>query len=76
MITVSSIQLQKAEDESWLDLTLNEEKANSFDLLALTEGNSLQLSQDEVPAGDYTKIRLDVTLAKATYTDSRGVEHT
>jgi len=68
-ITVNSIQIQKSEDESWIDLTLDQAPA-TFDLLALTGDNSLKLSQDDVDTGDYTKIRLDVKNAVATYIDS------
>jgi hypothetical protein len=75
MITLNSLYVQSAEDGKWTELTLASDLPVTFDLLTLKD-TSLQLSQDSIPAGDYSKIRLDVTSAVATYTDNKGVLHT
>jgi hypothetical protein len=76
MITINGIYVQGAQDGKWIDLTLDAGQSVEFDLLTLKD-TSLQLSQDDaIPAGDYSKIRLDVTSAIATYTDQKGGDHT
>jgi hypothetical protein len=73
-ITVDSLYVQNAEDNKWVELTLDSNQPVEFDLLTLKD-TSLQLSQDTISAGDYSKIRMGVTTAIATYTDHKGVSH-
>lgn len=42
----------------------------TFDLLTLTDGATTLLASGEVPAGDYSRIRLEVSEATLTYKDS------
>ena len=42
----------------------------TFDLLTLTDGATTLLASGEVPAGDYNRIRLEVSEATLTYKDS------
>jgi hypothetical protein len=74
-ITINGVYIQSPQDDKWIELTLDAGQSVEFDLLTLKE-TSLQLSQDTIPAGDYSKIRLDVTSAIATYTDQKGDDHT
>lgn len=74
IMTVSSVQIQKAEDQTWLLLNIDEEKATNFNLLALTEDKNIILSTQTVDAGDYSKIRLEVQDVSATYTDSKATQ--
>lgn len=76
ILTIDGLYILNSEDDKWTELTLKEGQSMTFDLLQLTGGNSLQLSEETVSAGEYSKIRLDVTEAIATYTDSKGTEHT
>jgi hypothetical protein len=74
-ITINGVYIQSHQDDKWIELTLDADQSVEFDLLTLKD-TSLQLSQDTIPAGDYSKIRLDVTSAIATYTDQKGEDHT
>lgn len=74
-LTVDSIYVQNAQDSKWTELTLAANPPVTFDLLTLKDA-SLKLSQDSITAGSYTKIRLDVTSATATYTDNKGALRT
>ena len=73
-ITVDSLYVQSVQDDKWTELTLDANQPATFDLLKLKD-NSLQLSQDIISAGDYSKIRIGVTSAIATYIDNSGVSH-
>jgi hypothetical protein len=73
VMTVSSVQIQKTTDQTWITLDIDEEKATNFDLLALTGEKNLILSEQIVAAGDYSKIRLEVTDVSATTTDRQDV---
>lgn len=44
-------------------------RPETFDLLTLTDGATTLLASGEVPAGDYNRIRLEVTDATLTYKD-------
>ena len=70
-ITIDSLYVQSAQDDKWTELTLDAGQPVEFDLLTLRD-NSLQLSQNPIDAGDYSKIRIGVTSAIATYTDQKG----
>jgi hypothetical protein len=74
MLTIDSMYVQNANDGQWTELTLGANQPVTFDLLSLKD-TSLKLSQDAITAGSYTKIRLSVTSATATYTDNKGVSH-
>ena len=54
---------------------LTQARPVEFDLLTLRD-TSLQLSQNPIDAGDYSKIRIGVTSAIATYTDQKDQLHT
>jgi hypothetical protein len=74
-ITVDSLYVQSVQDDKWTELTLDANQPVTFDLLTLKD-SSLQLSQDAISAGDYSKIRIGVTSAVATYIDNKGASHT
>ncbi len=74
-ITIDSLYVQDAQDDKWVELTLDADQEVEFDLLTLQGDNSLKLSQDPISVGTYSKIRLGVTSAIATYTDNKGVYH-
>src|SRR5512140_2507131 len=74
-ITVDSLYVQGAQDDNWKELTLDTNQPVTFDLLTLKD-KSLQLTQDTIPVGDYSKIRIGVTSALATYIDNNGTSHT
>jgi len=74
-ITVDSLYVQSAVDEKWTEMILDANQPVTFDLLTLKD-SSLQLSQDTMSAGDYSKIRIGVTSAIATYIDNKGTVHT
>jgi hypothetical protein len=74
-ITVDSLYVQSAQDDKWVELILDANQPVEFDLLTLQD-KSLQLSQESISAGEYSKIRIGVTSAIATYIDSKEVSHT
>lgn len=74
-ITVESLYIQSVQDDKWIELTLDADQPVTFDLLTLRD-SSLQLSQDTISAGNYSKIRIGVTTATATYIDNNGTSHT
>jgi hypothetical protein len=74
-LTIDGIYIQNAQDDKWTELTLDANQPVYFDLLTLKD-TSLKLSQDAIPVGTYSKIRLEVSSAVATYTDSKGDAHT
>jgi hypothetical protein len=68
-ITIDSLSIQKADgNETWINLELIDGEPIYFDLLAL-QNVTLTLSRTEIPTGNYTKIRMHVLTANATYTD-------
>jgi len=68
-ITIDHLSIQKAEgNETWINLELIDGEPIYFDLLAL-QNVSLTLSKTEIPAGNYTMIKMHVLTANATYTD-------
>lgn len=74
-ITINSLYVQSVGEDKWVELTLDADQPVEFDLLTL-QTTSLKLSQDAISVGTYSKIRLDVTSAIATYTDNKGGAHT
>jgi hypothetical protein len=73
-ITIDSLYVQSAQDDKWVELSLDSNQPVTFDLLTLQD-TSLKLSQDTISIGTYSKIRLGVTEAIATYTDNKEVLH-
>lgn len=74
-ITIDSLSIQKAdgENETWVDLPLIGGKSIYFDLLSLQ--NVLEtLSDAQVPAGNYSMLKMHVLTANATYPDGSTVE--
>ena len=69
-ITIDELSIQKADDtnETRINLELIDGEPIYFDLLAL-QNVSLTLSRTEIPAGNYTMIRMHVLTANATYMD-------
>jgi hypothetical protein len=71
-LTVNITQLEVhrvGEDDSegeWI-LLWEDEQGIIFDLLDLQDGNSLQLASGELEAGNFSKIRMFVSEANATY---------
>lgn len=74
-ITIDSLSIQSVEDdvEKWIDLELLGGEPIYFDLLALMNVTET-LSDTEIPAGNYTMIRMHVGTANATYPDGQTVE--
>lgn len=74
-ITIDSLWIQRVEDdiEKWIELELLGDEPIYFDLLAL-ENVTMTLSDTEIPAGNYTKIKMHVLTANVTYPDGQTVE--
>lgn len=70
-ITIDWVRIQD-QDGNWHNLSLKTAPF-SFNLLAL-QNVSETLSETEVPAKNYTAIRMHVLTAKATYTDDTCVD--
>ena len=66
-LTVTGIYVQGNEENSWIELPLIDDQTEiKFDLLMLKD-ISLELSNSQLSAGDYNKIRIEVSSATATY---------
>lgn len=74
-VTITSLAVQKAgEDGGWLNLSFVEGKTSVYvDILAL-ENITRDLSVTELSSGNYTKLRMDISTANATYTDGSTVD--
>jgi len=70
-LTIDSLSIQD-EDEHWIDLELLE-KPTYFNLLEL-ENISMTLSVTEIPAGNYTMLKMHVLTANATFLDGTVVD--
>ena len=69
-VTIDGLYVKSNQDDTWIELNFIDNAPEvSFDLLSLHD-ISLQLSQSQIPTGNYSKIRLDVKTAVATYSDS------
>jgi hypothetical protein len=69
-VTIDSIEVQ-SQDNGWTKLPFNEgTQTVHFDLLTLQD-ISKDLSTTQLPAGNYSKIRLHVQDATATFTDGK-----
>jgi len=71
-VTIDSLSIQNGEG-NWTDLQLLGGKPIYFDLLAL-ENVTMTLSDTEIPAGNYTMIKMHVLTANATYVDGSTVD--
>jgi hypothetical protein len=65
----ASGDLMGMDGEGGVPLSLTTHPA-TFDLLTLTGGASALLASDEVPAGDYSRIRLEISDATLLYQDA------
>jgi hypothetical protein len=74
-ITIDKLSIQQAQgdNETWTDLELIDDKPIYFDLLAL-QNVSLTLSKTEIPAGNYTMIKMHVLTANATKPDGTIID--
>jgi hypothetical protein len=75
-ITISSLSALNVDDpeENWIELNFVDEKESVyFDLLALYNV-TLELSSQEIPVGNYTKLRMEIETANATKTDGEIIE--
>ena len=70
-LTIDSLSIQD-EDGRWIDLELLE-KPTYFNLLEL-ENISMTLSVTEIPAGNYTMLKMHVLTANATFLDGTVVD--
>ena len=72
-VTIDSLSV-KLENESWIDLPfVNGKTEVSFDLLALYNV-TMELSDAEIPVGNYTKMRMTIKNANATFADGETVD--
>ena len=70
-ITISNISVQNidSEEETWVDIPFVDGVTEWYtDLLAL-QNVTEELSVTQIPESNYTKVRMTVTTANATYTD-------
>ncbi len=74
-ITIDSLSIQRVENETeeWIDLELLGDAPIYFDLLAL-QNVTMTLSDMEIPAGNYTQLKMHVLTANATYPDGTHFE--
>jgi hypothetical protein len=75
-ITISSLSALNVDDpeENWIELDFVDEKESVyFDLLALYDV-TMELSSQEIPVGNYTKLRMGIETANATKTDGEIIE--
>jgi hypothetical protein len=72
-VTIDSLSV-KLENESWIDLPfVNGKTEVSFDLLALYNV-TMELSDAEIPVGNYTKMRMTIKNANATFASNETVD--
>ena len=75
-VTLDGIYVNNADSDTWTELNFIEGKSEVyFDLLALNNVTK-DLSVAEIPAGNYTKIRLNVKAANATFADGHTADLT
>ncbi len=69
-LTVTGIYVQ-ASNDSWIELKLIDDQTEvKFDLLAL-QNITMEISQTQLAVGNYSKIRLEISSAIATYPDDQ-----
>lgn len=72
-VTITDLAVNRVGDDEteggWvsLDFATSEEPTLTFDLLKYQDGETLELSDVELEVGNYTKIRMNILEAKATY---------
>jgi len=72
-ITISSLSAHNV-DENWIELNfVGDKESVYFDLLALYNV-TMELSSQEIPVGNYTKLRMKIETANATKTDGEIIE--
>jgi len=68
-VTITSVSIHRVEDDVWENLTFVGGVSNvSLDLLEL-ENVTRDLSETDIPSGNYTKIRLGIGEANVTYAE-------
>ena len=71
-VTVTQLEVHRVgegeNDGEWIELW-KDEAGITFDLLALQDGNSLQLASENLDPGNFSKIRMFVSEANASYID-------
>ena len=75
-ITIDSLAALNVDDpeENWIDLSfVGEDEEVYFDLLALYNV-TIELSTQEIPPGNYTKLRMTIKTANATKTDGEIID--
>lgn len=74
-ITIDSLAALNVDDpEDWIDLSLvGENEEVYFDLLALYNV-TMKLSEEQILAGNYTKLRMRIKTANATKTDGEIID--
>jgi hypothetical protein len=75
-ITIDSLATLNVDDpeENWIDLPfVNDAEEVYFDLLALYN-ITMELSDEEIAAGNYTKLRMTIKTANATKTDGEIID--
>jgi len=73
-ITLNGLYANSVDTGGWIELNFTEGTSEVyFNLLALNNVTK-DLSIAQIPAGNYSKIRLDVTAANATFTDGTTVD--
>jgi hypothetical protein len=75
-ITISSLSALNVDDseENWVELNfVGDKESVYFDLLALYNV-TMELSSQEIPVGNYTKLRMKIETANATKTDGEIIE--
>lgn len=71
-ITIDLVKI-KGQNENWTDLNIKGGALSYFDLLALQDVTET-LSETQIPAGNYTMIKMHVLTANATYLDGTPTE--
>jgi len=75
-ITIDSLSAHNVDDpeKNWVDLGfVNNEEEVYFDLLALYNV-TMELSTEEIPAGNYTKLRMTIKSANATKSNGEIID--
>ena len=79
-VTITGLAVHKAEqgneEGGWIPLSFVDDKTSVYvDILAL-QNITRDLSVTELAPGNYTKLRMDISTANATYTDDSTVDLT
>ena len=75
-LTIDNLTVHNVENEKWIDIPFAKGTEEVyFDLLAL-ENVTMTLSIADIPTGNYTKIRMKVKTANATFSDGNTTDLT